>query len=95
MGTQIYKVKRPLRRWQKFSVITKPISWDDKWFYFEQRIESQGKLICSAVIAVMFLGKDRKISPAEVLQHAHILSPSPALSESVKKFIHAAESLDE
>lgn len=49
MGTQIYKVKRPLHRWQKITIITKPLSWDDKWFYFEQRIESSGKLVCSAL----------------------------------------------
>ena len=31
MGAQIFKVKRPLRRWQRFTIITKPIhqaQWD-------------------------------------------------------------------
>ena len=95
MGAQIYNVKRPLRRWQRFSIVTKPLSWDEKWFYFEQRIESNGKLICSAVISVIFLGKDRKIPPAEVLNLVNISTPSPTLSASVRKFVSASELLQE
>jgi hypothetical protein len=95
MGAQIFKVKRPLRRWQRFTIITKPICWDDKWFYFEQRIESAGKLVCSAVISCIFLAKDRKVPTSEILELVRIQTPSPPLSDVVKKFIQTAESLDE
>ncbi|MGZ3650991.1 MAG: thioesterase family protein [Bdellovibrionota bacterium] len=94
MGTQIYKVKRPLHRWQKFSVITKPLCWDDKWFYFEQRIESSEKLVCSAVISCIFLAKDRKIPTAEILQLTGVTAPSPPFSEALKKFIMAEQALE-
>jgi hypothetical protein len=94
MGAQIYKVKRPLHRWQKFTIITKPLSWDDKWFYFEQRIESDGKLICSAVISCIFLAKDRKIPTAEILEIVGVKTPSPELSEAVQKFKAASDSLE-
>jgi hypothetical protein len=94
MGAQIYRVKRPLHRWQKFSIITQPLSWDDKWFYFEQRIESSGKLVCSAVVSCIFIAKDRKIPTAEILDLVGIKTPSPEFSESVQKFIQAADSLE-
>lgn len=95
MGAQLYKVKRPLRRWQRFSIITKPITWDDKWFYFEQRIESSGKLICSAVVSCIFLAKDRKIPTSEILQLLGGPTLSPPFSDAVKKFILASQALEE
>lgn len=94
MGAQIYRVKRPLHRWQRFSIITKPLYWDDKWFYFEQRIESSGKLVCSAVVSCIFLAKDRKIPTAEVLQLLGVKKPSPPFSDAVEKFKLAAQSLE-
>ena len=95
MGAQIYRVKRPLHRWQKFSIITKPLCWDDKWFYFEQRIESSGKLVCSAVVSCIFVAKDRKIPTSEILNLIGIQSKSPPFSESLEKFLVAAKSLEE
>ena len=95
MGAQIYRVKRPLHRWQKFSIITKPLCWDDKWFYFEQRIESSGKLVCSAVVSCIFVAKDRKIPTSEILSLIGVHSKSPPFSDSVEKFIVAAKSLEE
>ncbi len=94
MGAQIYKVKRPLRRWQRFSIITQPLCWDGKWFYFEQRIESGGKLVCSGVISVIFLSKDRKIPPAEVVGFLGGEASSPPLSDAIRKFISAEQALD-
>jgi hypothetical protein len=93
MGASITKVKRPLKRFQKFTIITKPVCWDEKWFYFEQRIESGGKLVCSAVISVIFLAPDRKVPPQEVLGTLKIQSQSPQLSEAIKKFIEAEKTL--
>jgi len=95
MGAQIYKVKRPLHRWQKFSIITKPLSWDDKWFYFEQRVESSEKLVCTAVVSCLFLSKERKIPTSEILDLVGIRTPSPKFSDSVQKFIQAVDSLEE
>lgn len=94
MGAQIYKVKRPLHRWQKFTIITKPLTWDEKWVYFEQRIESAGKLICSGVISVIFLAKDRKVPTREILNQIGFNGESPPLSEAVKKFILAEQALE-
>jgi hypothetical protein len=93
LGAQIYKVKRPLHRWQKFTIVTKPFLWDEKWIYFEQRIESEGKLIASAVISVLFLTKDRKIPTSEVLGVLGIAANPPALPDAVKKFIAAEQAL--
>ena len=93
MGAQIYKVKRPLRRWQRFTIVTQPLYWDDKWFYFEQRIESGGKLVCSAVISVIFLAKDRKIPTAEILGLMGVSPQGRPFSEAVEKFIAAEQAL--
>lgn len=94
MGAQIYRVKRPLHRWQKFTIITKPLTWDEKWIYFEQRIESAGKLICSGVISVIFLARDRKIPTEEIMPLVGLPTQLPPLSEAVKKFILAEQELE-
>lgn len=94
-GAQIYKVKRPLRRGQRFTITTSPLSWDDKWVYFEQRIESSGKLVCAAVSSVMFLAKDRKIPPTELVQLMGWSLVSPPLSTAVQRFQEAERTLTE
>jgi hypothetical protein len=93
MGAQIYKVKRPLKRFQKFEIITEPLCYDEKWIYFQQRIESGGKLYCTGVISVIFLAPDRKIPTREVFEKAGLAFDSPPFPESVRKFVDAEATL--
>ena len=40
IGAQVIRYRRSLRRFQAFEVRTRVVGWDEKWFYFEQRLES-------------------------------------------------------
>ena len=88
VGCQIFKIKRPLKRFMKFEVKTHPFTWDDKWFYFEHEIWSHDKLISSAVVSTIFLGKSGKIKPETVLAESGFpTTDSAPLPDKVQSFI--------
>lgn len=72
---------RPLDPFQKFEIITKLLSWDEKWFYVEQVFERSGKIHASAVLRALFLGPQGKITPEMIFRLAGIDEPeAPLLS---------------
>ena len=49
---------RPLKLWQKYTITTRCISWDEKWFYIGQKFESNGKVVARAVVKLLFRGQE-------------------------------------
>lgn len=50
---------KPIAPFQKFTVITQIIGWDEKYLYVSQRFEIAGKIYCSALVkALLMQGKD-------------------------------------
>lgn len=94
VGCQIFKMKRPLKRFMKFEVRTSPITWDDKWLYFEQEIWANDQLMSSAVVSVIILEKKGKIKPKIAVEEAGFPNVvSAPLSEKVKSFIKVQNQL--
>ena len=58
---------RPLAPLQKFDLITRIVTWEDKYFYLEQRFESRGVLCAHAFVKGLFLGQRGRVSNAEVM----------------------------
>lgn len=70
---------RPLKVFQKFTLYSQVIYWDEKWIYVEQKFVYQGKLIATAILKALFVcGKD-KITPEQVicLLNKDVKKPEP------------------
>ena len=58
---------RPLMPLRKFELITRVVTWDEKYVYMEQRFEARGELAAHAFIKGLFVGREGRVSNATVL----------------------------
>ncbi len=75
---------RPIRPFQKFTIATRVIAWDEKYYYFEQRFISKHTLYAVALVRGVFLHHGKKV-PMEKIQH--IIGqqvPPPEFPEVIK-----------
>ena len=77
---------RELRPYQHFHVITRIIGWDDKYVYYDQRFESQGKLHTHALLRIVNFYGGKAISPQAVQEITGLNLNSPALPEYVEQW---------
>ncbi len=76
---------RELRTFQRFSVSARMVGYDERYFYYEQRFTSDGRLCTHAHLrlACVRAGKSRPIAE---LREAIALPDSPPLPESVQRW---------
>lgn len=76
---------RPLAPFQRFDLVTRIATWDDKYFYMEQRFESKGALCAHSFVKGLFLGRDgRKIASDKVITAIGWDSDPPEMAEELK-----------
>lgn len=77
-GTMI-TFRRSLLLWERFTVRTRILCWDEKWFYFEHVIErGNGDLAAAASARALFRGPAGNVAPAALIElagHGEIASP--------------------
>lgn len=59
---------RPLKLWQRYTLVTKIVDWDEAWFLFAQRFESAGKLHARALVQAQFRHAREQVPTATVLE---------------------------
>lgn len=77
---------RELRTWQRFSVSARIVGWDEKFFYFEQRFESDGKLCTHAFVRLASLHNGKSIPMAQMLERVGLEVLTPPLPEPVLRW---------
>lgn len=75
---------RELRPYQRFLVHTRVLGWDDKYTYYDQRFESQGKLHTHALHRLAHLYGGKPISPRTFQEMTGLNQVSPPLPEYVE-----------
>jgi acyl-CoA thioesterase FadM len=78
IGGAVVRFRRPLRPFQPFVLRTRQITWDDRWLYLEQEIESGGQSICTAQVRAAFLRANGIVPPAVVAASVGAGSVAPA-----------------
>ena len=69
---------------QKFELVTRLVSWDDKYFYIEQKFESRGVLCTHAYGKGLFLKNGYKVSNSEVLAKAGYPDAPPPMPDELR-----------
>ena len=64
VAAQTVRYQSPLRRFQRFTLTTQLVGWDDKWFYIDHKIERRGRLMAFGLARCCFRGKDGAVSPS-------------------------------
>ena len=87
VGSAAIRFHRPLKPFKKYQLKSRLICWDDKWFYIEQRFESEGELKALGLIKGLLRRRDENIPTAEVLKAMGAAVSSPPLPESIRRWI--------
>jgi hypothetical protein len=93
IGGTLIRYRYSLRAFQKFEIVTKILGWDEKWFYFEQKLETPSGAAAVALAKGLILSKSQTVSPAEVLAIIGISQPPPPFDEAVARWLAAEEML--
>lgn len=76
---------RPIQPFQKFDLVTRLLSWDEKYFYMEQRFEAGGRLCAVALVKGLFLHRRERVASRAVLAALHLDDlAAPDLPEIVR-----------
>ena len=62
VGSQKIVYKKPLKRFDKFQLVSKMYYCDDKWMYFEQTFVRGEDLIANGLVKVLFKGPEGTVS---------------------------------
>lgn len=95
LAAETIRFKRSLKLWQRFTIRTRVLGWDEHSIYLEQQFISKNELVAKAVVDARFLStKGGKVTPAELLAFLNIEQSSPDLPEWVATWIEANRQLE-
>jgi acyl-CoA thioesterase FadM len=75
--------RRSLPLWAAFTLTTRTLCWDEKWFYSEQTIRSTEGLISTAWVKALFQERGKNVPPQIAAEMAQPGAASPPVSESL------------
>lgn len=79
VGAVMLRFRRALDPWSRFSLHTRVVGWDEKWFYLEQRFEVGGEVYALGLVRALVRGKHGSVSPGQLLAAFGQTGASPPL----------------
>jgi len=78
------RYKKSLLPFERFTIRSHVVCWDEKWLYFEHIIERRGEVAAQAYVRGLFRGKSGNVKPRELLEFAGVPSmQSPEMPPDV------------
>jgi len=75
---------RQLAPFQRFDLVTRLVTWDDKYAYMEQRFESDGTLCAHAFVKGLFLDRGGRVANPAVLAELGYTGEAPPFPEELR-----------
>ena len=67
-GATMIRFRRSLMPFERFTLRSRVVTWDDKWFYFEHAIDnSAGELAAIAYVRGLLRGRDGNVAPRDFI----------------------------
>lgn len=88
LAAETIRFKRSLKLWQRFTIRTQVVGWDERSIYLEQQFISKGRLVAKAVVDARFLArKGGVVTPAELLAFLELDETSPDLEPWITTWV--------
>ena len=87
VGNVNIRFRRSLKPFQRFTMKTRLLCWDDKWFFMEQRIESDRGLHSVAYVRGLFRGRAGSVPSEKVLRDIDYTGESPQFPPEVAHWV--------
>ncbi|GIL17566.1 MAG: hypothetical protein BroJett040_13170 [Oligoflexia bacterium] len=89
VGSILTSFRAPLNPFDKYTLHTKVLGWDEKWFYLEQKFTKQGAVTMVAVVKALIRNKNETIPTKKVIDSIAPGLLSPTLPDAVQKWLDA------
>jgi acyl-CoA thioesterase FadM len=84
VGATFIRYKKSLLPFERFTVRSRIVCWDEKWLYFEHILERRGEVAAQAFVRGLLRGKSGNVKPRELLELAGVpLMQSPEMPAAV------------
>jgi acyl-CoA thioesterase FadM len=83
---------RSLKPFTRFDLVTRLLTWDDKYVYLEQLFERDGELCAHAYVKAVFLERGARVPNTELLQAIGHTDAAPPMSEGLQHWAAMADS---
>jgi acyl-CoA thioesterase FadM len=77
---------RAIGPFQRFTLETRLLTWDEKYFYIEQRFMRGDTLCAIATVRGLFLARGRRVAPAEAIEVLKLEVVAPAMPAVIKQW---------
>ena len=78
---------RQLAPFQKFELVTRIVTWDEKYCYMEQRFESEGALCAHAYVKGLFLQAGRRVANSAVVAELGYRESAPPMPDELRLWV--------
>lgn len=80
-GAQV-KWRRSLKPFERYTLTTRSLFWDERWFWLEQRFTTRdGRTAGVAIVRATFLDRNGTVAPADVLASLDDPPAAPAIPD--------------
>ena len=87
-GATTIRYRRSLLPFERFTVRTRILCWDEKWFYFRHVIERRGEVAAVAYVRGLIRGREGNVAPAQLLALAGKADlPSPPVPDDLARWL--------
>ncbi len=77
------RFRRALKLWDRFTLHTRVLGWDERWVYIEHRLESRARTASLALVKAGFVARDGLV-PVQELAAAMGVHEAPELPAAVR-----------
>lgn len=94
IASEMMRFKKSIGIWKQFSLSTKLLGWDEKFFYLLQQFKNENDDIYAfGLVKACFLTKGKLLTTSDVLNIIDISENSPTLPDWVKTWVDADKDL--
>lgn len=83
LGAANIRFRRSLRPFQRFTLVSRVLCWDEKYIFIEHRMETASGTAALAVVQGAFVARGRVVPPSDVLAAVGAAAQSPPMPEAV------------
>jgi acyl-CoA thioesterase FadM len=67
VGATFIRYKKSLLPFERFTIRSRIVCWDEKWLYFEHVLERRGEVAAQAYVRGLLRGREGNVRPKELL----------------------------
>ncbi len=70
VGATFIRYRKSLLPFERFTVRSRVVCWDEKWLYFEHILERRGEVAAQAYVRALMRGREGNVIPLQLLELA-------------------------